>query len=225
MSKTIKFLIIENHPLIIDAFKKALYEVDKSHQNFNFKISTTKKCETASVIIKKATPDNIINIVLLNINLASSSTSKSIFADDLALEIRKVSPKTKLILFINHFNDYRVSSILRTLDPECFLINSDITFKELVSAIETCLIDPPYYSKRILQFIKRRVVNDYELDRLDRLILFYLSKGVRTKDLPCLVNLSKSGIEKRKRVLREVFNTTNNNDSTLLKIAKENGII
>ncbi|WP_347923126.1 DNA-binding response regulator [Pontimicrobium sp. SW4] len=224
-AKTIKVLIVENQSLIIDVFKRALNEVSKLYESFNFNINTIKNCESAFEVIKKMTPNSLIDIVLLNINLPPSSTSKLIFVDDIAQELRNRSPKAKLMVFTQKCDNYRISSILKTLDPESIIVNTDIDFKELIHAIRTILIEPPYYSKEVLQFIRRQMTNNFTLDNFDRLILHYLSKGIKMKDLPSLINMSKSGIERRKRILKEVFNVENCNDKALLKIAEEKGII
>ncbi len=225
MNKIINVLIVENQSLIIDVFKRALETVSDSCNNLDFKLSIVSSCEFALAKIKNVTSNNLIDLMLLNINIPPFGSKNLIFADDLALELRKLSPKTKIIVFVFNCDNFRINTIMKTLDPESILVNTDIDFKELTHAIKTVLIRPPYYSRAILHFIRRHITNDFILDKIDRLILHHLSIGVKNKDLPSLIGLSKGGIERRKRILKDIFNVENGNDKMLFKAAQERGII
>ena len=65
----------------------------------------------------------------------------------------------------------------------------------------------------------------YLLDDIDRRILYELSIGTKTKDLPALVPLSLTGIEKRKRLLKQIFDIDSTDDRELILAAKEKGFI
>lgn len=225
MHKPINVLIVENQSLIIDSFKRALGYIGNTFKNLNFNINTVKNCEVAFAEIKKTTPNNLIDLVLLNINIPPCHTKEVLFIDDLALELKKQFPETKIIVFALKCDNYRINTILKELNPESILINTDVDFNELTHAIQTVLVEPPYYSKKVMRFIRGYMANDFIIDRIDRLILHYLSKGIKTNDLPELVCLSKSGVERRKRLLKEAFNLEKRNDKTLIKIAQERGII
>jgi hypothetical protein len=45
------------------------------------------------------------------------------------------------------------------------------------------------------------------------------------KDLPNIIPLTIAGIERRKRKLKEAFNTQNDDDKELLEIARKKGFI
>ena len=55
-------------------------------------------------------------------------------------------------------------SILKSLNPDGFLIKSDISPKELIDTIDTILNDPPYYSKTVIKHLRKQVVGGYFLD-------------------------------------------------------------
>ncbi|MDA9335026.1 hypothetical protein N9Q89_02570 [Flavobacteriaceae bacterium] len=116
-------------------------------------------------------------------------------------------------------------SILKSLNPDGFLIKSDISPKELIDTIDTILNDPPYYSKTVIKHLRKQVVGGYFLDTIDRKILFELSIGTRMKDLPDILPLSIAGIEKRKRNLKRIFNVNSTDDKELFSIAKEKGFL
>ncbi|MEC3906514.1 DNA-binding response regulator [Tamlana sp. 2201CG12-4] len=225
MNKPLNVLILENQPLISFSLKSAFHKINSSSKGLDFKIFLAKSCEEALQLIKKPHLNKAIDLVLLNINLPPSGLNKPYFADDLAVEVRQCSPKTKFIVLTNQCDNYRVNTIIRTFNPESILVHTDIDFKELILAIETVLHESPYYSKAILQFMRRCIKNDFILDQSDRLILYYLSKGTKAKDLPKLINLSESGVARRKRILKEVFNVERNNDGRLIEIAREKGVI
>jgi hypothetical protein len=56
-------------------------------------------------------------------------------------------------------------------------------------------------------------------------MLYELSLGTRMKDLPNIVPLSIAGIEKRKRILKEVFDVEDQGDKALIMKARELGFI
>ena len=95
----------------------------------------------------------------------------------------------------------------------------------MVKAFDTINNDPPYYSKSVKQFIRNDMTNRNVIDELDRKILFHLSKGVQTKDLPEYVSLSINAIEKRKKSLRKLFDISTRNDVSLIQKAKEQGFL
>ncbi|WP_105474275.1 hypothetical protein [Jejuia pallidilutea] len=86
-------------------------------------------------------------------------------------------------------------------------------------------MNSPCYSSRILSLIRQHISNDFLLDAIDRVLLYEISKGTKTKDLPNFVNLSKSGIERRKRHLKEVFDIDGKGDKKLIEIAKAKGYV
>ena len=76
-----------------------------------------------------------------------------------------------------------------------------------------------------MKLLRKVAKNDYALDKIDRQILYYLSKGFKMKDLDAYIPMSKTGIERRKKQLKTVFEKDNCTDSELLSIAEEKGFI
>ena len=63
------------------------------------------------------------------------------------------------------------------------------------------------------------------LDKIDRQLLYELSRGVQMKDMPGLLPLSMGGIESRKRKLKQAFNIVKEKDAILIEVAKTKGFI
>ncbi len=225
MDNIINILITEDEPLIIDLLKKIFKELSDSNPDWNFKLHTTLNCDAALTKIDQAIIGTPFDLALLDINIPPSEDKKILCGEDIGIELRKYFPQIKIIVYTSNNDNYRLNNILRSINPEGFLIKSDINYKNLVDAISRVLINPPYYSNTILNLIRQHISSDFLLDSIDRVVLYQLSKGTKTKDLPKFVKLSKGGVERRKRHLKEVFNIEDKSDKKLIQIAKEKGYI
>jgi|TARA_B110000037_G_scaffold8373_1_gene9028 DNA-binding NarL/FixJ family response regulator len=225
-NKKYSVLIIDDHPLITDAYKTAFNNYSKQNESITFYIQTAQNCDSAFKLINEfSTKEKKLDIVFLDIKLPPSLDGKILSGEDLGLKINKLLPDAKIIVSTTFNDNYRIHSIFKSLNPDGFLIKNDITPKELIETIDTVLNDPPYYSKTVIQLLRKQVANDFLLDNIDRRILYELSIGTRMKDLPDILPLSIAGIEKRKRHLKYIFNVKNPDDKELLLIAKEKGFI
>ncbi|WP_298900874.1 response regulator [uncultured Psychroserpens sp.] len=219
-------LIIDDHPLITEAYKTAFNYYSKAHDEVSFSIRCVQDCDTSMEVINDIfTKKKVLDIVFLDIKLPPSKDGKIISGEDLGLRINKLLPNTKIIVSTTFNDNYRVHSIFKSLNPDGFLIKNDITPKELVETIDTIINDPPYYSKTVIRLLRKQVANDFLLDNIDRKILYELSIGTRMKDLPNILPLSIAGIEKRKRHLKHLFNIKSVDDRELLLVAKDKGFI
>jgi hypothetical protein len=67
------------------------------------------------------------------------------------------------------------------------------------------------------------MTDDFKITENDRIILYQLSLGTKTKDLHHYLPLSYRAIENRKRRLKEYFEASD--DRTLLEKARERGYV
>lgn len=222
----ISVLLIDDHPLILDAYKSAFEHYAKQKESLTFTLHTAENCDEGLQMINSfASEKKRLDIVFLDIMLPPSKDGKILSGEDLGLMIRKVLPETKIIVATTLNDNYRVHSIFKSLDPDGFLIKNDITAKELLETIDVLLNDPPYYSSTVLKLLRKHVANDFLLDNIDRRILYELSIGTKMKDLPDILPLSIAGIEKRKRQLKNIFSIDSLDDRELLAIARNKGFI
>lgn len=153
--------------------------------------------------------------------MPASKNEKFISGEDIGLWLRKYHPNTKIIILTFVSDYFRISNIFKTINPEGFIIKSDIKPIDLVNAAQTILDNKTYYSKTV----NNNTVNGHYIDDLDRKILYHLSMGEKTKDLPNLVHISLRTIEDRKAKLKDIFGIITNVNSNLIKEAKRHHII
>jgi len=225
MPQKYNVLIIDDHPIIVESYRNALQYVTSVNKQLIFKINSANNCDLAYQKIIEGSIKKPIDLIFLDISLPPSSDGKILSGEDLGLKIRVLLPDAKIIVATTYNNNYRIQNIFENINPEGFLVKTDITSQELVNAIQTVLNKAPYYSKTITQMLRKQVSNTILLDKTDRKILYELSIGTKMKDLPDMLPLTLAGIEKRKRRLLDIFEVETHDDKTLLLKAKEKGFI
>jgi len=225
MNKHINTLIIEDEPLVIDSLKRILEQISDSGDTPDFKIRSAMNCDDADKAIEKAITKESLDLVLLDINIPASKDRSLVSGEDLGAKIRELFPLAKIIVFTSHNNNYRLNNIFMTVNPDAFLIKNEICLSDLTKAVKMVLSENIYYSNSILHLARLHIFSDFTLDRVNRQILHLLSKGIKTKDLTDYINLSKGGIERRKRALKEIFSVEHKDDGALLMEASKKGFI
>ncbi len=223
MNNLINVFIIENEPITLNAILDALNTSDKSKPKFNIKIA--KNYTDALGILENRGSQTAFDLIMLNIDIPFPSEEESIFREELGTKIKSLHPSAKFIICCGRCDNYRIHYTLKKIDPEGFFIKSEMDHAALKKAIYMVLSKQVYYSNSVIRSMKRRIINDIVLDKADRQILYFLSKGVKTKDLSRHIYLSDGGIQRRKRRLKELFDVDERNDMKLLKLAEEKGFI
>ncbi len=223
MSRLVKVLMIDDHPIILDGYKNILLKLKDSKSKYI--IDTASDCEEAyGKVHKSSENNNYYDIIFLDINLPPFERLKILSGEDLGLKIREISPSSKIIILTMYNENFRIYNILKNISPEGLLIKSDVSPQEFYRAFSEVLFDKLYYSNTVKILMRKQFSNDFVLDDVDRNILYHLSKGVMTKDLKQFISLSIAGIEKRKRHLKQIFEI-DGGDIMLVDKAKELGFI
>ena len=225
MSQTYTALLIDDHPLIVKAYKSALKYVSKKGEAYTFVIDTANNCDTAFSKIQEVSNTDSIDLIFLDISLPASKDGKIISGEELGIIIREELSNAKIIVATSFNDNIRLSSILKSVNPDGFLIKNDLTPSVLAEAIETVIKEPPYYSKTVLKFLRKISANDFILDSVDRKLLFELSKGAKMGELPDVLLMSIGALERRKRILKEIFNVAGESDRTLIQAAEDAGFV
>jgi len=219
---TYTVLIIDDHPIIADAYKSALLKIASENSTIDFSIEMVTTCDAALEKIRGKQP---IDLIFLDMKLPKSSDGQFLSGEDLGIEIRKQLSDAKIIVATTYNDNYRVNNILKSFNPEGFLIKNDIAPSDLITAIETVVEGTPYYSKTVLKLLRSHMNNDFFLDKIDRQLLYELSIGAKMVDLPKTIPMSIGGIERRKRQLKEIFDIQKESDKVLVELAKDKGFI
>lgn len=223
--KIVNVLIIDDHTAIIEGFERALDYIAERSETLSFKTDFAKDCKTAYHKIQQYAVTQNLDLVILDLGLPADQKLNLQSGDDLAILLRKILPNTKILVCTCFTSSFRLLQAINNYNPKGFLNKQDIGFLGFVSAIEDVLAGNVHYSKTIINALKQKSFNNIELDAYDILILKELANGANMRDLLKLVHLSKSTIDKRKRLLKQKFNIESNSDRDLVLIAKEKGII
>lgn len=224
MQEHIKILMIDDHPLIIEGYQNTLQYTKRDTQELSIDIAND--CDQAIGYIDAAIADgNPYDMLFIDISLPPSKDGKINSGEDIAMYAREELPLAKLVILTMFNEPYRIHSIVKTIDPEGFLIKSDLTSSELASAFQAILSNPPFYSGTVNSFLRKTITSDLVIDDKNRKILHLLSQGIKTKNLAAHLDLSLSAVEKRKKHLKELFLIDDGQDETLLNEAKKKGFI
>ncbi|WP_298925729.1 histidine kinase [uncultured Allomuricauda sp.] len=221
--KTLRILAIDDHEMTMLGYKFILERI--VFEGHSIIVDTANTYEMGRKLIEDSVNSFKYDILFLDVQLFPPNEDQPHTGEDLGVLARKLVPETK-IAFMSSFSDnYRINSILKTVDPDGYLVKTDIDPKTLEDAVKTITLNPPYYSSKALSAIRKKMTNDISLDEKDKKILYHLSIGTKNKDLEHYIRLSPSSIENRKRHLKSLFGTENENDLALILAAKNRGFI
>ncbi|CAL2104063.1 Response regulator transcription factor [Tenacibaculum sp. 190130A14a] len=219
-------LIVDSCPFICEKYKELLTLSRKESKNEIYNIDVAYNNEGAFDVIKKIIEtERYLEFILLELKLPPTKDKKILSGLDFGILVRKLLPTTKIIVITSCNDNYLVHGVFKNLNPEGFLIKSDLTSETLKNAVKSVSNDTPYYSQTVLKLLRKEISNNFQLDSMDRKILYELSIGSRMKDLPNYIPLSVASIEKRKRQLRKVFGVKEKGDRELILKAREKGFI
>jgi DNA-binding NarL/FixJ family response regulator len=226
VKKNFKILLVDDHPMILEAYKSILSSLEMS-ADYRFIIHTADNCDSGIKKIEYASNKRHYDILFLDINLPPSLDGEIISGEGLAGYAREMLPKARIVI-LTMFNEYdRLHNILNTVSPDGLLVKNDVTLKEFLVAFDVIMNNPPYYSATVKKYFGNKLGNQEEqlLDEINRKILYHLSKGIKTKNLTNYINLSLSAIEKRKTQIRGLFELEKANDEKLIEEAKSRGFV
>lgn len=224
MEKKFQVLIIEDHPLIANAYELTLKKVLKE-ENINSEFFFATAIDEAVELINQEKIMEKIDLILLDISLPKGKSENIISGEDIGLLIKKKYPNIKIVIATTFFDSYRVNCLIKNINPDGFLIKNDLNAENLINAFKILIKAPPFYSQTVMKILRKQMSSQTLLDNIDRLLLYELSIGTKMTELPEILPLSKAGIDRRKRNLKIIFNVENGSDRNLLAQAKDQGFI
>ena len=223
MNQNLNVLIIEDHPLIISAYKEALKRLSKE-TSFNFTILTISTYEKSVYYLNNKEKLHSLDLVLLDIMLPSKG-QVNLAGAEIGARFKSLKSDLKILISTGINDNFQIRQILKRIDPDGFVLKKNIDPERLVTALKIVLELPPYYCGDILKLLRNDLRRSFSLDSLDRKLLFELAMGTRNNELPDIIPLSLGGIEHRKRSLKELFGVRDEDDQALIKMAKRQGVI
>lgn len=219
----IHILMVDDHPIIIEGYQNTLMATKNDDQTLV--IDTANTCDAANLLMERAADERPYDVCFFDISLPPSSDGRITSGEDLAKIAKSILPNAKIIILTMFNESYRIHSIVKEINPDGFLIKSDLTSSELAEAFHHILVDPPYYSSTVTNFLNKSVINEIYVDEVNRKILHLLAQGMKTRSLPEHINLSMSAIEKRKKQLKLLFSISDGKDESLIMEARKKGFL
>lgn len=220
---TVRILAVDDHEMTTLGYKYILE--DSEFKDFNVKVEIAKSFETGKDKIEFSKRSIPYNIILLDIQLFSPESKDTRTGIDLGVIARKVVPNSKIVFMSSYSDNYRINNIFKTVNPDGYMVKSEIDEMSLKAMVETIMNNPPYYTASALAAIRRRMANDIVIDEQDQKILYHLSQGIHTRDIAPLIGSANTTVEARKRQLKAIFDIKNGNDLALIKEAKDRGFL
>lgn len=223
MKKELKILMVDDHPIILEGYRNILLQNRADIAKMS--IDTAISCDEANERIEFSLRGKTYDIVFLDIGLPPSSNGEFLSGEDIGKKLRKVSPTTRLAVFTMLIQNLRLLNIFKSLNPDAFMIKSDVSSKEFLQAFDNLCNGKTYSSQTIQDLMRKQITNDYEITKIDQDILYHLSRGLKSKEIPIHVPISLASVEKRKKMMREAFKVHDVRDITLINKAKEFGFL
>lgn len=225
MKNCIRLLLVDDHPIILTAYKKTLEQLEAEHEDLNFEITLAHNIPEALAALSRFNTIKPLDWLFIDLNLPAYPERNLYSGEDLALKIRENFSQLKIIVCTTYNSNYRIHSLFNTLNPNAFLVKNDIDVDQIKQAVLDLVTDNLYYSKTVRLALRQNMSTDFLLDKLDRHLLYHLSIGTKLKNLPDVLPLSLGGIQKRKKRLKDIFGIDSNSDAQLIEKAKELGFL
>jgi DNA-binding NarL/FixJ family response regulator len=224
MAIKINILIVDDHPFIIEGYKNALNGYN-SKGKYEFVITQAKDCKTGYEAITEQSRDEPFGLSFFDLSMPIYEEKGIYSGEDLAVLVRNNMPDCKIILLTMHTELLKINTIIKNVNPDGLVIKNDLTYDELLLAIDKILKCENYYSQTVVQLVSQINNDAVEMDAFDKQILYHLSKGIKSKDIPQYVPLSSNAIEKRKASIKDSLSIIEGSDVDLVRVAKEKGLI
>jgi len=216
-----RILIVDDHPIISDAYRKSILNFAHNNEGYIFHIDTAVCCDSALLLLN----DFNYDVVFLDISLPTSKDQKFKSGEDLGIFIKEKFSNTKIIVITGYRDSFVMSRLLEFLNPDALLYKGDVNLDTCSKSLISIIQNIPYYSSSILQLIRKKLSSEIRLTKTEKTLLYEIEKGTTIKELSDLLHMSVGAVEKRKRYLKELFNIDVSEDSALIKAAKEIGFI
>lgn len=223
MSKGLKILVIDDHPLTSDAY---INLISMSRPDLQIDFEKAVDCKTAFQQIEQHHKlNNQIDVAIIDVGLPPFKDEKITSGTDIAKIIREKFETCKIIILTMHHEALLLNDIFRTINPEGFISKNDIDFVTFPKVFSNIINQNRYISKTIYEALIALFKHNINWDEYDSQIMLLLEKGIKTKEIPNYIDLSLSTIEKRKANIKSQLLNKKGTDNDLIEVAKNLNLI
>lgn len=222
--KTHNLLLVDDHPITIDAYINILSRLENSNIPKHF--TTAYSCQDAYIkIMERYELQETLDVAFLDISLPPYEDKNIQNGIDLGNIIREYFPECKIILLTMHSEPILLHNAIQKINPEGFILKNDINAQSLMTAYQYIMLGQKFYSSTINDVLNQSIIKKLKFDVIDCEIITLLSRGIRTKDMTELLELSLSTIEKRKSNIKTQLLIDKGTDKNIIEEARKVGIL
>ena len=222
MPQNINLLIVDDHPFITQGYENVIKRFP--NKKYEFTITKASDCKTGYENITNNS-DNSFDYAFLDISMPDYPEKNIFTGEDLAKLINQEMPNCKVILLTMHSERLKAQTIIDEIDPIGLVIKNDLTFENMILAIETVLKGEKYYSESVINFLNQQQNEKVYVDVIDRQILHFLNKGIKDDDVALYIPISSASVLCRIENMKELIGKKKCSNQELLDIAKTNGMM
>jgi len=214
--------MVDDHPSMIEGYKSIL-----SFNNLGFEIEVVPAFDCKSAYNRMVESEDIyeFDMIFLDLSLPPYEEKGIHSGEDLAVFAKKKFPYAKIVILTSHAEAFILYNIQKKIAPDGLLVKSDFTAEEFLIAFELILNNKKYTSKTVEESIQELLSKDIFLDEYNRQIITLLANGVQSKNLANYINLSMSGIDKRKAQIKAFFFVKKGTDEDIIREARKHGFV
>jgi DNA-binding NarL/FixJ family response regulator len=222
MPQNINLLIVDDHPFIIQGYENVIKRFP--NKKVEFSITKASDCKTGYETITNSNGQTF-DFAFLDISMPEYQEKNIYTGEDLAKLINNEMPNCKVILLTMHSERLKAQTIIDEIDPIGLVIKNDLTFENMLLAIETVLKGEKYYSESVINFLNQQQNEKVYVDVIDRQILHFLSKGIKDDDVALYIPISSASVLSRIENMKELIGKKKCSNTELVEIAKTNGMM
>ena len=221
MKNDYKTLIVHDHGLTNEGIKVDLQKVTES-TGITFETYFATTYAQALSILKK---ESLIDIIFLDFKNPPEFDVEMHSGQDFGIEIRKSHPHILIVVTMSEYKPIYIRSVLKSLNPEGFIVKRDVHYLGLAHAIKETLHNPPYYSPTVIEYYRSIEGFIFTLSKREIRLLKELDNGLTLNEIGEVIALSKSAVAVRKKKLKSLFGVEGGNDRDLIRKARETGYL
>ena len=141
--------MVDDHPFILQAYKNTLNGFKKDE--YEIVCTDANSGQTGYDAIENSTFD--FDVAFFDISIPAYPEKNIESGVDLAVLLRNKMPNCKIFLLTMHTEKLKFKYFFDTVKPQGLVVKNDLTFEELLYALEKVLNGGTYLSETVLQMM------------------------------------------------------------------------